>query len=252
MGGLASRSRPKGITSVAGTVVLTGGGVQGAVAAALVAAQHELFLVHVDYGQGCAGAEFNAVEALAGSLSSARAVSLRMPHLKALQGLPEAVNPTGRSTRGRGRAGSEALSPASLRGLIPLLVTVGVQCGARLGTTVVVTGLSRFCNAVHLGVLESDGKLDRLHEFLHSFEIMLESLSARGPAVRIEAPLADLSYPQVLKLAERLAVPLEHTWTCERAGPRVCERCSPCNARRSAFLEAALVDPLALEAPTPA
>jgi hypothetical protein len=40
--------------------------------------------------------------------------------------------------------------------------------------------------------------------------------------------------------AYRFGVPLEHTWTCERAGPRPCGRCDPCKARANAFIEAVM------------
>ena len=55
---------------MARVVVLTGGGIKGAVAAARYASEHEVVLLHADYGQPANSTIITAAEA--GSPSSAR------------------------------------------------------------------------------------------------------------------------------------------------------------------------------------
>ena len=62
-------------------VVLTGGGIKGAVAAARSASDNEIILLHVHYGQRCASAEAEAARALGAALLSARVVTADMPHV---------------------------------------------------------------------------------------------------------------------------------------------------------------------------
>ena len=233
-------------------VVMTGGGIKGAVAAARYASDHELLLVHTDYGQPAAEAEIRALRDLAGPLSSARVLTLTLPHVRGLDSHPAK---TGRRTQPEGdRAedGCAARSPAALRGLMPVLMSVGVQCAMRVGASTVATGLSRSCDATHLGVGDRHNAADRVCEFVHSLNLMCESLVHGSSRIRIEAPLMEMTLPQIIKLGRHFDVPLERTWTCERTGPTPCGTCEPCKSRSRAFTEAALIDPITSSAPAPA
>lgn len=231
-------------------VVLTGGGVKGAVACARIAAEHELTLVHVDFGQPSAAAELRALSLLARSFPAARVASLELPHVARLE---EQLTGSTAPRSGNEKEDQEetvALTWAATRGLIPVFFTIGVQCAQRIGASTLVTGLSRQCDAAHLGLTGGATALDGLPESVHSFDIMIEGLLPPSSKVHLDVPLMDLSYPEIMKLAARLSVPLEATWTCERPGPQPCEKCEPCRARARAFGEAALADPLSATVPS--
>ena len=136
-------------------------------------------------------------------------------------------------TERKGDAGSTA--SVFCYGLLPVMLTLAVQYAQRLGATSVVTGLSRFCEATHLGLFGAGGRIECLREFVHSFNIMVDSLHPRGAKVSVDAPLMDMSYSDVIRLGRHLDVPLESTWTCERSGPKTCNRCEPCKNRTAAF-----------------
>ncbi len=232
-------------------VVLTGGGIKGAVAAARCAADNDLILVHVAYGQQSASAELRAVEAFRATLPFSSVMALTMGHVTELQ--QEFPGLSGLHADRTGVYGvTDALSEATLRGFTPVLLSVGVQCALRAGAKTVVTGLSSLCDESHLGIVGDGGTTDRRHEFLHSFNLMMENLPTPGSNVRVEAPLIDVSLSQAVKLARRFGVPLEKTWTCQRSGPRPCRRCESCQARARAFIEASMIDPLSAEQPAPA
>ncbi len=224
-------------------VVLTGGGIKGAVAAARSAEDHELILVHADYGQPSAAAEVKALDALAATFQSASLLTVELPHVAQIK----------RWVTARRRSSPVAVEseevpkvpPAdATRGLMPALLSVGVQCAMRVGASTVALGLSRLCDAGHVGLPSMEGASDGRRELVYAFNLMLEAIVPRRAKVRVEAPLMDLTYAQMVKLGQRFEVPLERTWTCEQRGPRPCERCGPCMTRARAFVETAMVDPL--------
>lgn len=225
-------------------VVLTGGGIKGATAAARSAGGNELLLVQVDYGQPSAQAEASALHGLAATLQSSRVVSLNLPHVLELDHAVTDGTRSRSSGEGEGSGEPQAPSALALRGIVPVLLSVGVQCALRVGASTVVTGLSRLCGATHLGLPGNEEPTHGRREFVHSFNLMIESVSQAYSKVQVETPLMDLSFPQIIKLAERFGVPLEKTWSCARSTPQPCGGCEPCRSRAGAFLEAGLVDPL--------
>jgi 7-cyano-7-deazaguanine synthase len=62
--------------------------------------------------------------------------------------------------------------------------------------------------------------------------------------LRIDAPFADKSKSDVIRIGVELAVPLELTVSCMNPGDGLhCGRCSKCRERRDAFNDAAVEDP---------
>ena len=233
-------------------IVLTGGGIKSAVAAGRSASDNELIFVHADYGQPSGAAERGAFRALGSAFPSSRIVTLNLPYVAQLQN----TNHTepGESSRDGETAddgASRMLSPASLRGLVSVLMSLGVQCALRLGALKVITGLTQDCDATHLGLPPVEGSANGRREFIYSFNIMMESVLPRRSIVAVEAPLMDLEYTQIIKLAQRFRVPLERTWTCGQSRPHPCGRCEPCQARARAFVGAGVVDPLTTAVPQP-
>lgn len=210
-------------------VVLAGGGVKTAVAAAVAGQGNELTLLHADFGQASAEAERASVHALASRLATRRVVAVDLPHVGQLRG-DSAAQTEPRADRG-------TTSAADYFGLLPTLLSVAIESAQRMGATSVVTGLSRFCEAGHLGLFGAGGRVECLPEFIHSFNVMIDSLYPRGSRVSVDAPLMDMNYSDVVRLGRHLGTPLEATWTCRQRGPRPCRRCEPCKARAAAFEE---------------
>ncbi len=230
-------------------VVLSGGGIKGAVAAARTAKEHETIFVHINYGQPSANREIAALDALAPTLPKSRVVRIALPYLSQLRAAaPDAPAPNApRDTRGivGTSISTSSVPPAVMRGLMPVFLSVGVQSALRFNSPKVVIGLTNTDDAAHLGLPVADSPPDTRREFLHAFNIMTEVLLRPRFAVQIEAPLIDLRYAEVIKLAQRWHVSLDKTWTCHRFGTHPCGVCDACAARTRAFGEAGLVDPAA-------
>ena len=226
-------------------VVTSGGGIKGAVAAGRYAREHELILLHVNYGQRSAQAERRALEAIGSAFPSTQVYFADAATARPAR---SAESPAaGRSARSIVvNPQTETVAPlagASLRSVLPLSLAMGLQAAMRHSAELLVTGVSRICDAGHLGLPGMDGAEDTRREFVHAYNLAVESLLRPKTTVRIESPWMDLSYAEILKLAARFRVPLELTWTCDRAGPRPCGQCDPCRARDAAFTEAGLPDP---------
>jgi 7-cyano-7-deazaguanine synthase len=66
---------------------------------------------------------------------------------------------------------------------------------------------------------------------------------AEGGKLSLLAPLQRLDKAGIVRLARRLAVPLELTWSCYQGGRRPCGRCDSCKLRARGFAAAGVKDP---------
>lgn len=230
---------------MAAIVVLTGGGIKGAVAAGRYVKDHELVLLHIDHGQESASAEAKALAVLAPFWPKTRLVTIMQPEPAQM---PSAVRTSAGTVAVRSEesatAPGKAGSVLSVRGLLPGMLSIGVRIALRFGASTVVIGVSGFAPGEHIGLPGPESGPDARREVLHAFNIMLDALLRPRTLLRIEAPLMDLTYAEVIKLGGRFAIPFERTWTCDQRGPTPCGRCTSCKARERAFAEAGLVDPI--------
>jgi 7-cyano-7-deazaguanine synthase len=65
-----------------------------------------------------------------------------------------------------------------------------------------------------------------------------------GSSIEVVNPLVELSKADVLKLALKLGVPLQFTWSCYENAKIPCGKCRGCRMRSQAFATVAAIDPL--------
>ncbi len=61
--------------------------------------------------------------------------------------------------------------------------------------------------------------------------------------IKILTPIINLSKKDIIKLAIKLNVPIEYTWSCYAGGKKPCGRCDACKLRAKGFEELGLKDP---------
>lgn len=99
-------------------------------------------------------------------------------------------------------------------------------------------------------VLDYSGYPDCRPKFFDAFNRMLRQGLKTGvemKPIRVQAPLLYLTKAKIIRLAQRLKVPLALTWSCYQGAGRPCGVCDSCLLRRKGFLEANLADPLFYE-----
>ncbi len=114
------------------------------------------------------------------------------------------------------------------------------------------TSLAEVINAdfIFYGANQIDfsGYPDCRKVFVDAFQKMINVGTKKGVSgkkIKIVAPLINLSKEEIVKLAVKLKVPLENTWSCYKGGKKPCGICDSCEFRELGFKKAGIVDPLA-------
>jgi 7-cyano-7-deazaguanine synthase len=101
--------------------------------------------------------------------------------------------------------------------------------------------------AVGANAIDYSGYPDCRPEFYRALEAVLlagsKLGSAYGVAMRIEAPIIELSKEQIVRRAVELGAPLALTWSCYAGGQEPCGTCDSCQLRAQGFAAAGVADP---------
>lgn len=223
-------------------VVLVSGGVNSAVLAALAREQYEPALLHVAWAHRSAEREAAAFQQLADVLNIEKRITADLSCLSAFGGIARVSR---RLAIDDANALGQETPTTFVLGLLPTMLSLGTTWAAAIGARRVLVGTGEDYGLP--GPAISRLYPDRRHEFVQVFNLMLEFAKPPGRELLVEAPLIDLSRPEVIKLGARLNVPWEKTWSCYRNNDRPCGRCLPCANRTNGFLRAGIPDPLLLE-----
>ena len=140
----------------------------------------------------------------------------------------------------------EVLAKSIGRGAIPstyvpgrntIFLALAVSLADTIGAEAVVVGANS---------QDYSGYPDCRPEFNRAFERaarMGTRRGAEGRKISVLAPLQRLDKAAIVRLALRLRVPLELTWSCYRGGKRPCGLCDSCQLRARGFAAAGLPDP---------
>ncbi len=118
-----------------------------------------------------------------------------------------------------------------------IFVALGVSLADATGAEAVVIGAN---------ALDYSGYPDCRPAFYRAFSEVARRGTRRGAQrrpLRIETPLVRLDKAAIVRLARRLKVPLELTWSCYRGGARPCGTCDSCKLRAKGFSSAGTCDP---------
>jgi 7-cyano-7-deazaguanine synthase len=89
--------------------------------------------------------------------------------------------------------------------------------------------------------IDYSGYPDCRPDFIKSYQAMLTKGLKAGvekKALRLQTPLIRLSKARIVKLAIKLNVPIELTWSCYSGGNKPCGVCDSCRFRNKGFQEA--------------
>lgn len=135
------------------------------------------------------------------------------------------------------RIGRGAIPSTYVPGRNTVLLSLAVSLADAQGAEAIVIGAN---------VLDHSGYPDCRGPYLRAMEraaVLGTKRGAEGGKLKILAPLIRLDKAGIVRLARRLGVPLELTWSCYRGGRLPCGRCDSCKLRAKGFREAGAADP---------
>ena len=83
--------------------------------------------------------------------------------------------------------------------------------------------------------IDYSGYPDCRPEFLRAFQNVIKA-GARDQGIGVRAPLINKTKKQIVKLARKLKVPLELTWSCYKGGRKPCRVCDSCRLREKGLV----------------
>ena len=217
-------------------VLLASGGLDSSVTAALAReAGHELLWLTIDYGQRHA-VEIDRARQLANAMQAVKqtvlAVDLRKLGGSALTA--ELPVPKDRSSGERNRGIPITYVPG--RNLVFLSLAAAYAEAER--ASIIYFGAN---------VVDYSGYPDCRPEFIRAFEAAVAAgtkAGVEGTALRVCAPLLDMTKADIILAGVRLGAPLHLTHSCyDPVGDLACGGCDSCVIRREGFAKAGVEDP---------
>ena len=213
-------------------VVCTSGGMDSCVTVALAAGEHDLALLHGDYGQRTQERERACFHALADHFGARHRLVVAFPSLMAIGG----SSLTDRAIPVREGPPEEGRIPTSY---VPFR---NAHLLAAAASWAEVLGAS----AIFVGAVweDSSGYPDCRPEFYRAYEEAIRLGTRPETSIRIVTPVIGLTKGQIVSRGLELGAPFEKTWSCYQAEDEACGACESCRLRLKGFADAGVRDPI--------
>ena len=215
-------------------VVLLSGGMDSCVTVAIAAHEHDVALLHANYGQRTEARELEAFHDIAGhyGVPPERRLVLDQRHLARIGGsaLTQADVPV----------------PAADLAATDIPTTYVPFRNANILSAAASWAEVLGAQAIFVGAVEEDssGYPDCRREFYDAFEKAIDAGTRPETTIRIITPIIQLRKSEIVQRGVALHVPLRLTWSCYRNEDRPCGACDSCALRARGFEEAGVKDPL--------
>ena len=217
-------------------VILLSGGLDSCVTAAVAAREHDLALLHLQYGQRTQHREHQAFLDIANhyGVASRSRLIVDMAFLAQIGGsaLTDSNIPIPDAD-----LNSDRLPITYVPFRNAHLLALGVSWAETIEA-----------EAVYIGVVQEDssGYPDCTEAFVRAFDAAVCN-GTRDGNIRIEAPLIALDKPGIVTLGTELKAPLHLTWSCYAREDKACGTCDSCALRLRAFEKTGRQDPISYQ-----
>lgn len=214
-------------------IVLVSGGLDSAVCLGEAAREHDLALLHVNYGQRTEDREQRAFDDLAAHYGVTEKLVVDITHLKQIGG-SSLVDESRAVETGLPEPGAGIPST-----YVPFrnahILSVAVSWAE-------VNGATR----IFIGAVEEDGSgyPDCRQEFYDRFTAAVQAGTRLGERLTIVTPLIHLDKAAIVRRGRELGVPLSLTWSCYTEQDVACGECESCRLRLRGFAQAGVTDPI--------
>ena len=218
-------------------VALVSGGMDSCVTAAIAAAENDLALLHVNYGQRTEERELKAFNEIADFYGVDRRLVVDLSYLKVIGG--SALTDERIEVPTRSGPHHEEASPSIPSTYVPFrnahLLAVAVSWAEVIGAA-----------RIYIGAVEEDsaGYPDCRDSFFAAFTRTIEEGTRPETTIDIETPLIHMTKEAIVKRGVELGAPLHLTWSCYGESEVACGTCDSCLLRLRGFHGAGLEDPI--------
>lgn len=216
-----------------GAIVLASGGLDSAVCLAEAALDHDVSLLHINYGQRTEARELKAFGDLADHYGLTRRLVADIGYLKEIGGssLVDAARAVETGLPAPGQPTPSTYVPFRNAHIL----CIGVSWAE-------VTGAA----AIYIGAVQEDGSgyPDCTLDFYRKFAAAAEAGTKPTTHVEIRTPLIGLTKRDIVRRGLELGAPLHLTWSCYTDSDLACGVCESCRLRLRGFAEAGAVDPI--------
>jgi 7-cyano-7-deazaguanine synthase len=214
-------------------VVLTSGGMDSCVTAAIARQSYEIAALHVSYGQRTERRELQSFHAIADHFGATQRLAVSLDHFRAIGG--SSLTDSSMPIRSADLSSSEIPNT-----YVPFrnahFLSIATSWAEVLGAKKI------FIGAVWE---DSSGYPDCRPEYYEAFNRVIREGTRPSSGIAIETPLIYLSKRDIVKKGVELGAPFHLTWSCYRDSDVACGVCDSCALRLRAFQEAGVNDPIA-------
>lgn len=212
-------------------VVLLSGGMDSAVCAAIAKKDgHNIYVLHVDYGQRTNKKEFNCAKDISLLYNALDFKAINLDFLKEIGGSGLVDN-------------SIELPKGDTIGIPPSYVPFRNSILLSLATAwAEVVG----AKAIYYGAnsIDFSGYPDCRPLFFEAFQELIDAGTKDETNIKLKTPLAYMSKGDIVRKGKELEVPFEKTWSCYTENDKACGVCDSCRLRLKGFNDAGEKDPI--------
>jgi 7-cyano-7-deazaguanine synthase len=216
-------------------VVLTSGGMDSCVCAAIARQSWRLAFLHVSYGQRTQARELKAFENIADYYEVRQRLVCNLDHLRQIGGssLTDVGMPVEEANLERKNIPSSYVPFRNAH-----LLSIATSWGEVLGA-----------EAIFIGAVaeDSSGYPDCRPQYYQVFNQLIRAGTKPETRLEIITPVIHMRKSEIVITGMKLEAPLHLTWSCYQNSRLACGRCDSCALRLRGFREAGMEDPIPYE-----
>ena len=217
-------------------IVLLSGGLDSCVCMAEAVNDHDVAVLHLNYGQRTEARELRAFHDIADHYDVTERLVADISHLRDIGGSSLVDTDLEVETGLPEHRPADAVVPSTY---VPFrnahILAVGVSWAEVIGAS-----------ALFIGAVEEDGSgyPDCTEAFYAAFAAAVDVGTRPDTRLEIRTPLIRLDKADIVERGRMLAAPLHLTWSCYVDEERACGECESCLLRLRGFRGAGVADPL--------
>ncbi|NYT13980.1 MAG: 7-cyano-7-deazaguanine synthase QueC [Candidatus Methanofastidiosa archaeon] len=212
-------------------VVLLSGGMDSAVCAAIAKNEgHNIYVLHVNYGQRTKIKEYNCAKELSFFYNALDFKVINLDFLKEIGGSGLTDNSIELP-----KNETEGIPPSYVPFRNSILLSLATAWAEVVGAEAIYYGANS---------IDFSGYPDCRPQFFKAFQGLIDAGTKDETKIKLKTPLAYISKSDIVKKGVELNVPFERTWSCYTENDEACGVCDSCRLRLKGFQEAGEKDPI--------